>query len=212
LRALVQRDKEEHARQKRDPLAPSPHDILRRKYLKALTDYTGHPAIVYGSGWLEGRPVNDQSAISVGTRDMMGFMEAVHGLPRGPLDLVLHSPGGDQDCAEALMKYLRDERFGPLRAIVSVAAMSAATMMALCCDEILMGHHSQLGPIDPQFTLMTPEGPRSAPAQAILDQFRQESGSASGLEIAGMAASPIARYYLGKSERVGHQMSYDGVF
>lgn len=52
-----------------------------------------------------------------------------------------------------------------------VAAMSAATMMALACDEILMGTHSQLGPIDPQFTLMTPEGPRSAPGQAIRDQF-----------------------------------------
>lgn len=44
-------------------------------------------------------------------------------------------------------------------------------MMALACDEILMGTHSQLGPIDPQFTVMTPEGPRSAPAQAIIDQF-----------------------------------------
>ena len=34
-----------------------------------------------------------------------------------------------------------------------------------------MGTHSQLGPIDPQFTLTTPEGPRSAPGQAIIDQF-----------------------------------------
>ena len=35
-----------------------------------------------------------------------------------------------------------------------------------------MGYHSQLGPIDPQFTIFTPEGPRSAPGQAILDQFQ----------------------------------------
>jgi len=51
--------------------------------------------------------------------------------------------------------------------------MSAATMMALACDEIVMGTHSQLGPIDPQLTIMTPEGPRSAPGQAIIDQFER---------------------------------------
>lgn len=44
-------------------------------------------------------------------------------------------------------------------------------MMALSADEILMGAHSQLGPIDPQLTISMPEGPRSASAQAIKDQF-----------------------------------------
>jgi len=44
-------------------------------------------------------------------------------------------------------------------------------MVALAADEIVMGTHSQLGPIDPQITVSTPEGPRSTPAQAILDQF-----------------------------------------
>lgn len=46
-------------------------------------------------------------------------------------------------------------------------------MVALAADEIIMGAHSQLGPIDPQITVATPEGPRAAPAQAILDQFEQ---------------------------------------
>jgi len=70
------------------------------------------------------------------------------------------------------MTYLRDVGFDLIRAVIPIAAMSASTMMALSCDEILMGHHSQLGPIDPQFTLMKPDGPRTAPAQAILDQFK----------------------------------------
>jgi len=69
------------------------------------------------------------------------------------------------------MRYLRDVGFDLIRAVIPIATMSASTMMALRCDEILMGCHSQLGPIDPQFTLMTPDGPRTAPAQAILDQF-----------------------------------------
>ena len=98
-------------------------------------------------------------------------MEAVSNISGEGLDLILTSPGGSPEAAEAIMWYLRS-RFDHIRAVVPIAAMSAATMMSLACDEILMGTHSQLGPIDPQLTLLTPEGPRSAPAQAILDQFQ----------------------------------------
>jgi hypothetical protein len=196
LVGLAKADAMDHGqRQERDPTAPSPHDVVRRKYLRALADYTGRPVIVYISGWMEGRPVMDQNTISVNTRDVMGFMEVVHDLPRGPLDLILHSPGGDQNAAGAIMKYLRDEGFGPIRAIVPVCAMSAATMMALCCDEVLMGHHSQLGPIDPQFTLITPEGPRASPAQAILDQFNQAKDECAASPQALAAWLPILRSY-----------------
>lgn len=178
-----------------DPLVPSPHDRVRRKYLLDLSDHTGRPVIVYASGWLEGRPVPDPSVVSVSTRDLMGFMEAVHGLPQGPLDLILHSPGGDADAAKAIMSYLRDAGFNPIRAIVPVSAMSAATMMALSCDEILMGRHSQLGPIDPQFTLATPDGPRSAPAQAILDQFERAKQECAASPQSLAAWLPILRSY-----------------
>lgn len=178
-----------------DPFGPSPHDIVRRKYLKELAAYTGRPVIVYASGWMEGRPVRDPSEVSVAGRDVMGFMEAVSGLPSGPLDLILHSPGGDQNAAQAIMSYLRGEGFGPIRAFVPVAAMSAATMMALSCDEIVMGRHSQLGPIDPQFTIVTPEGPRAAPAQAILDQFEEAKRDCAASPQSLAAWLPILRGY-----------------
>ena len=100
-------------------------------------------------------------------------MEVVHGLPKDvPIDLIIHSPGGTAEAAEAIVEYLRG-RFPGLRVIVPVAAMSAATMMAMAADEIVMGAHSQLGPIDPQITIPTPEGPRSAPAAAIRQQFEE---------------------------------------
>jgi hypothetical protein len=107
----------------------------------------------------------------------------------------LHSPGGDADAAQAIMSYLRDEGFDPIRAIVPLSAMSAATMMALSCDEILMGRHSQLGPIDPQFTIVTPEGPRSASAQAILDQFETAKAECAANPPALAAWLPILRSY-----------------
>lgn len=42
--------------------------------------------------------------------------------------------------------------------------------------------------------------------------FKQKSDNITGLQIADMVASPIARHYLGKKERIGHQLSYDSVF
>ena len=50
--------------------------------------------------------------------------------------------------------------------------MSAGTMLACAGDLIVLGKHSFLGPIDPQFIFPTPFGVnRMVPAQAILDQF-----------------------------------------
>lgn len=42
--------------------------------------------------------------------------------------------------------------------------------------------------------------------------FKQKSDNVAGLQIADMVASPIARHFLGKPERAGHQLSYDSVF
>ena len=44
-------------------------------------------------------------------------------------------------------------------------------MMACAANQIVMGKHSFLGPIDPQMIMHTSLGTRSIPAQAILDQF-----------------------------------------
>ncbi len=162
--------KEQAAEAPSDAWDPAPHDRLRRRYLKLLSEHTGRAAIFYGTCWLESRRIPFDEALTLNLGDQQGFMEAVSNVTETKLDLILTSPGGSPEAAEAIMGYLRS-RFDDIRAVVPVAAMSAATMMALACDEILMGTHSQLGPIDPQFTLMTPEGPRSAPGQAILDQF-----------------------------------------
>jgi hypothetical protein len=84
--------------------------------------------------------------------------------------LILHSPGGSPEAAEAFVNYLRS-KFKNIRAIVPQAAMSAATMIACACDEIVLGKHSALGPIDPQFIMATQSGVQVIPAQAILDQW-----------------------------------------
>ena len=66
--------------------------------------------------------------------------------------------------------YLR-AKFDHIRVFVPHMAMSAATMICCAADEIVMGKHSFIGPIDPQITLQTGLGVRQVAAQAIVDQF-----------------------------------------
>lgn len=108
--------------------------------------------------------------VSITNEDLEGFMEVVYGLHGTSLDLILHSPGGRAEAAEALVNYLRN-KFDDIRVIIPHEAMSAATMLACAANRIVMGRQSYMGPIDPQFQLATALGIQSVPAQAILDQF-----------------------------------------
>ena len=141
-------------------------DGIRRKYLRSLHEYTGRAVILYATAFLEPRQV-PPSELQISLVDIQGMMEVVSNIEEKALDLILHSPGGSAEAAESIVEYLRT-RFDHVRVFVPLAAMSAATMLALSADEIVMGAHSQLGPIDPQFNIITPEGPRSSPAKAIL--------------------------------------------
>lgn len=146
-----------------------PNGVLRRKYVEALSAFTDRDTIIYYTGWIDGGDL-PASLVSLTLSDVAGFMEACSDTKSRKLDLIIHSPGGEADAVEQISEYLRTQ-FDHIRAIVPVAAMSAATMLALAADEIVMGAHSQLGPIDPQITISTPEGSRTASAQAIRDQF-----------------------------------------
>ena len=144
-------------------------DGVRRKYLAQLNQHSERNVILYASGWLQSGEV-PPALVSIGDEDMQAFMEVSHGLEGDLLDLILHSPGGSPEAAEAIVSYLRS-RFSHIRVIVPQIAMSAATMIACAADEIVLGQHSFLGPTDPQILLPTSLGIRAVPAQAILDQF-----------------------------------------
>lgn len=151
----------------------SPFDMVRRKYLGLLHGHTGRNVILYASKWTQpSDPAPPPGMVSIADGDTQGFMEAIYGIGGGDLDLIIHSPGGSGTAAEAIVTYLRS-KFDHIRVIVPHMAMSAATMIAMGADEIVMGRHSFLGPIDPQLTLMTGMGLRSVPAQSIIEQFER---------------------------------------
>lgn len=129
------------------------HDLIRRKYLKALSEYTGRNAIAYYSGWLEKEFFLRQGVpgFEVNDGDKNGFMATIHQLDRSKgLDLILHTPGGNVAATESLVDYLRTMFGTDIRVIVPHLAMSAGTMIALAGKTVVMGKHSSLGPIDPQ--------------------------------------------------------------
>lgn len=148
-----------------------PFDQVRRKYLTELYKKTKRNTILYSTAWTQtGKAAATPEALSITDEDIQGLMVVIHGLKGKELDLILHSPGGSIEAAEAFVSYLRT-KFSDIRVIVPQVAMSAATMIACSSNRILMGKHSFLGPIDPQFVLQTQLGRQMVPAQAILDQF-----------------------------------------
>jgi len=146
-----------------DNAKSSPYDIIRRKYLKRLNEITKRNVIIYYSGWLQ-KP--GLSGTEVNDADKNGFMNAIHGLDRTKgLDLILHTPGGESAATESLVDYLHSMFGRDIRAIVPQLALSAGTMICCACREIIMGKHSSLGPVDPQF--------RGFPAHGIKEEFQR---------------------------------------
>ena len=93
-------------------------------------------------------------------------MMAVHNLDRSKgLDIILHTPGGEIAAMQSIVNYLHKMFKQDIRAIVPQIAMSAGTMIACSCKSILMGTHSNLGPIDPHL--------RGIPTYGVLEEFQQ---------------------------------------
>jgi len=169
-------------------------DEVRAAQIDRLHSHTGRAVIVYASGWMH-HPQEVLNTTVTGA-DVHGLMEACHNVPDRELDLILHSPGGDPNAAEQMLRYLRTQ-FDHIRAIVPLAAKSAGTMLALGCDEIVLGKHSELGPIDPQLTYSTPEGRRTGPAHAMLRDFDRAKKEIAADLTALPTWNPVLRGYAG---------------
>lgn len=137
----------------------------RQDLIKEIEQYTGRKLIVYVANL--NHPQN-----SITREDIAPFTELVGTLGQGEdVDLMIQSPGGDPNAAETIINALVSKvRY--LRIIVPQAAKSAATMMSLAADEILMSDTSELGPIDPQIPISTAYGYIYRPAQAFLNALK----------------------------------------
>jgi len=153
-----------------DETRPTAYDEVRREYLEELNDYTGRDTILYSSGWTELDTASTKAPIT--DTDVHGFMQAIHNLSSDELDLILHTPGGNPEVVEQIVNYLR-EKFDNIRVIVPQSAMSGGTLLCCAADEVVMGHHSCLGPTDPQLRIPTIGGKEWTAAHSIIELFEE---------------------------------------
>jgi len=138
---------QQHARVEDDNDLPN-----RAAAYKAIENYRKRPLIVYATST---RPNVRAMLAADAVRE---FVNQVQAIPKGDaVDVLLHSHGGDSLAAWRIMSMLR-ERFDQVGILVPYAAFSAATVLSLGADEIVMHPFAALGPIDPQIEARTPKG------------------------------------------------------
>ena len=123
----------------------------RQALIRALEKETNTNLLCYVAGTNAG----------ISRDDTAGFVDMLYNVPqRDPVDLLLHTPGGDIDVAEKLVALLHAKvgDQGMLRVIVPDFAKSAGTLMALGANKIVMSDSSELGTIDPQIWLKDGRG------------------------------------------------------
>jgi len=81
-------------------------------------------------------------------KDVLKALAAVD--PNAPLDIILHTPGGVSFHGWQIARALKAHR-GRKTVFVPYFAWSAGTIIALAADEIVMGPHAALGPVDTQY-------------------------------------------------------------
>ena len=194
----------------------SPYDHVRRTHLSALARHSGRNVVTYYSGWLSKSGPGLEGILSINDDDKNGFMACFHQMEwdRG-LDLIIHSPGGNLAATESITHYVRSKFGKNVRTLVPQISMSGGTIMAMMGYEIIMGHHSNLGPIDPQFG--------SVPAIGVIKEFQRAAADikadASMVEVWRPILSQYPPTFLSTCEqaiewtkRIAHSTLVNGMF
>ena len=160
---------------------------LRQVCYKDIEAIRGRPLLVYAVKFplppLQPQiPINPP--ISIDLEDLDGFTDLVNSIAgKSDVDVLLHSPGGSPEATERIVELLRT-CFESVSFLIPHSAYSAATMLALSGDEIVLHQSACLGPIDPQINgiparalkrgfekakkALKEEGPESLPAYVPL--------------------------------------------
>lgn len=117
---------------------------LRTPYLNEIKKHREGRAII--SFFIS---FQSQTPLSQVDADMIEEILANTDTSKG-ITLILDAPGGDGLAAERIIQVCKAYSDGDFETIVPSRAKSAATMVCLGSDRIIMGPTSELGPIDPQ--------------------------------------------------------------
>ena len=87
---------------------------------------------------------------SIQHSDVLAVRSAIADEAGEHLDVIVSSPGGDVEAAYLVARELR-RRFEHLTVFVPLRAKSAATLLCLAGDELVLGSLGELGPLDQQY-------------------------------------------------------------
>ncbi len=121
---------------------------LRKACYEEIEKHRGKPLLIYATKFLEGVPQGAPNFIDLS--DVDGFTDLINSVKgNGAVDVLLHSPGGRPDATERLVGLLRG-KFQEVNFLIPHSAYSAATMLALSGNCVILHSSATLGPIDPQ--------------------------------------------------------------
>lgn len=114
------------------------------------------PLIVYVTS------IRNGISVSMASDAIPGIIEQIQRIPQDQkeIDLLIISNGGDPITSLRIISILR-ERFKKISVLLPYVAYSAATILSLGADEIIMHPYSNLGPVDPQLHVYKNNQPTS---------------------------------------------------
>lgn len=138
---------------------------LRSQVYKEIEEIRDRPLLVYATQFLN--PPKDTHDLNINLTDIDGFTDLIYSVDDkyDEVDILLHSPGGSPDATERIVNLIRKRFSGNVTYLIPHSAYSAATMMALSGNQIILHPSATLGPIDPQIN--------GTPARAFIRGFEK---------------------------------------
>lgn len=120
----------------------------RKTIYKQIIQKRNKPLIVYVTS------IRPNMSCNMASDSISQIIEQIDEIPGNEkeIDFLIVSNGGDPITSLRIMSLLR-ERFEKITVLLPYVAYSAATILSLGADEIIMHPYSNLGPVDPQLTV-----------------------------------------------------------
>ncbi len=158
--------------------------VERIQFYRQIEAQRGNPLVVYVTSQRTlivpgGGSMNLGLMAPDSINELTDQIQAIDGEEHEAIDLLIESIGGDALTSWRLISLLRTS-FKKVNVLVPHSAFSAATLLALGADEIVMGRYGCLGPIDPQITARKKDGTTQQfgyeDIVSFLDFVREEAG------------------------------------
>ena len=147
------------------------------------------------------------------------FIKQIERIPKDvdEVDLIVISNGGDPTASLKIISLLR-EQFTKITIFIPYSAYSAATLIALGCNEIYMHPYGNLGPVDPQISIpkKNPQGIGLSFSAEDIQHYinfikddigiKKEPGLEAGLNLLCDEVSPTSIGFTRKSIKLSHSM------